>query len=494
MAANLSSATTDQTAPETPSPGLAEALRRLLGEANFTIEGVRELLHAESELSSAPDRVAIYERRLKPGDDLSTLARLFLLGGTASQADAERALRRAGLAALEESRILDVTERGVRALVRIVPHGELLIGCDLNHEVEGPGDPRVVTGINGPAILLAALTIRRRAGHALDVGTGNGIQSLLAAKHSERVTGLDINPRAIAFARFNAALNGIGNVQFEVGDLFAPVSGHRFDLIVCNPPYVISPESSFVYRDSGEQRDSLCRRITGLIPDYLNEGGYGQLLVSWVKEPDEDAAAAVRPWVEGRGCDAWLLHYRTEDPLTHAAKWNQPFSASAAAAFAQNVDAWLDYYRREGIQEIAFGAISLRRRQGPPANWTVTGELRSADGSASDQAQRVFDAQDVLRQSDGDEAFLALRLRLAPEHRQDQVLKVHDGRWQLAEATLRLEQGVGFTGTLDERTAAILARLDGSRPLRESLGPEDLELGLQVARRLFELGFLERLA
>ena len=76
---------------------------------------------------------------------------------------------------------------------------------------------------------------------ARSIGPGCGIQALLAAKHSERVVATDVNPRALAFAAFNAALNGIDKIEFRLGDGFAPVEGESFDLIVSNPPYVISP-------------------------------------------------------------------------------------------------------------------------------------------------------------------------------------------------------------------------------------------------------------
>jgi methylase of polypeptide subunit release factors len=70
----------------------------------------------------------------------------------------------------------------------------------------------------------------------LDFGTGNGIQALLAAHHCHEVVATDVNPRALVFAAFNAALNGIDNISFRKGSLFDPVAYETFDLIVCNPP------------------------------------------------------------------------------------------------------------------------------------------------------------------------------------------------------------------------------------------------------------------
>jgi methylase of polypeptide subunit release factors len=66
----------------------------------------------------------------------------------------------------------------------------------------------------------------------MDLGTGGGIQAMLAARHAHRVVGTDINPRALAFARLAMQINGIHNVDLRQGNMFDPVREERFDLIV----------------------------------------------------------------------------------------------------------------------------------------------------------------------------------------------------------------------------------------------------------------------
>jgi methylase of polypeptide subunit release factors len=100
-----------------------------------------------------------------------------------------------------------------------------------------------VMGVSPSSLVLAGMTVRRKNESTLDVGPGCGIQAILAATHSDRVVGVDCNPRAIGLARFNEGLNGIHNVEFREGDMFAPVRGETFDLIVSNPPFIISPEN-----------------------------------------------------------------------------------------------------------------------------------------------------------------------------------------------------------------------------------------------------------
>ena len=75
----------------------------------------------------------------------------------------------------------------------------------------------------------------------LDLCTGSGVLAIAAARHGCRhVAAVDISRRAVAAAWCNARLNGV-SVQSVRGDLFEPVRGRRFDLIVSNPPYVPTP-------------------------------------------------------------------------------------------------------------------------------------------------------------------------------------------------------------------------------------------------------------
>ena len=59
---------------------------------------------------------------------------------------------------------------------------------------------------------------------------------MLAADHAEHVVAVDLNPRALWLTELNCRLNGIANVECRKGDLFEPVAGETFDLVVTNPP------------------------------------------------------------------------------------------------------------------------------------------------------------------------------------------------------------------------------------------------------------------
>ncbi|HEY9350170.1 MAG TPA: class I SAM-dependent methyltransferase, partial [Acidothermales bacterium] len=385
--------------------------------------------------------------------------------------------------------------------VRLLPHGDYFLASDLA-EAEESAD--WVAGIHAPSITLAKLAVRRPVEVALDLGTGCGIQALLAAKHSGRVVATDVNERALAFARFNAAFNRIDVVEFRSGRLFEPVAADRFGLIVANPPYVISPDATYTYRDSGLPRDELCRTIVRTAPDHLSEGGFAHVLVSWAYPSGGTPGSAepLRDWI-GPRCDAWLLHYKTEDPVTHTAGWLRPLAATSPADYEAAMDRWLEYLRQSGIQAVGYGAVVLRRRSAA-SNWVRVDEIPIERlEPASEHTLRVFEAEDFLAALPGDDALLREHFELVEAHRLEQELRCRDGRFDVERQTLVLTEGLGFRAGIDRSTTMLLPHFGRGRRLADVLAATaaDLEVAdddrgrfaaaaLAVVRRLLELGFL----
>jgi Methyltransferase small domain len=486
--------------PEPPSAKDGDALDALkgsLGSAQFTVEGIEERL-GTSELSLRPIDTAVQLRRL--GDDpFGTVAKLFLLGLPVDSDRLATALAPLELSRLAETGLLRLEGPTVLASARLAPHGDYYIASDGSAGAEMSFD--FVPGIQSPSVTLAKLAVRRRVQDALDLGTGCGIQALLAAKHAEHVVATDVNPRALAFARFNARLNGIDNIEFRLGDVFAPVEGERFGLVVANPPYVISPDASYAYRDSDQPADELCRRIVAQAPAYLVEAGFAHVLVSWAHPPGDGWAPPLREWMPGGDCDGWLLHHRTNDPLTHAAGWLKPLGERDLPAYEDAIDRWTGHLSHLGIEAIGYGAVVLRRRSSGRA-WIREDPLPlDRLEPAGDHTLRVFAAEDLLERA-GDAELLDARLLLTPHHRLEQQLEASEGGFVVKGQTLVLTDGLCFTIGIDRHTASLLPYLDG-RPLHEALASaattfelEESEraayvpAALPVVRRLLELGFL----
>ncbi len=300
-------------------------------------------------------------------------------------------------------------------------------------------------------------------------------------------------------AEFNARLNGLDNVECLEGDLFDPVQGEQFDLVVSNPPFVLSPERSYIYRDSGMHGDSITQSIVRQVPSFLREGGYCQILCNWAHVAGQDWRDRLGSWFEGTGCDAWILRTDTLDAAAYAAKWIRHTERDAAERFQQRFDAWMDYYREAQIEAVSGGAITLRRRAAV-RNWFSTEDgPEKMLGPAGDAILRTFEVHDFL-ESDPDPFGSHQQFRIAPEAGLQQRFVPSAEGWQLAHCELRLQRALAYAGELDAYIAALVGRCDGSRTLGELEAELAQSLGRDadsirpafagIVRRLVERGFL----
>jgi SAM-dependent methyltransferase len=480
---------------------IVDRLRAALLSLGYTGDAVRELLGDDAYQGRARD-VPVHLRRLTSGTPLETAIRFFFLGVPVERAALDAALASPTTEELEELGVSDCDGTTAQATVRIVPQADLLLAGNRYPDETAAGGPAdYVATVTAPSAILGALTVRSPARTALDIGTGSGVQAIWAAQHCERVVAVDVNPRALNLAAFNARLNEVANIEFREGSLFEPVAGELFDLVLCNAPYVVSPDQRYAFRDGGAYADGFSEHLVREAPKYLEEGGFAHLLVSWIVRGD-DWAERPRSWIEGSECDAWLLLGASRDPVTYAAIWNEELS-SDSAAFADTLDRWLGYLAEIGADGVIEGAVVLHRRSGAP-RWLRADRVPATHPApASDHVLRVFDGNDHLAELAGDEALLDESPRVAERARAEQELTFGDGGYVVESMTIVLDEGLGFRAGVDQNTATLLPLLDGSRTLREAIeaaaasrGVEGGDLdafragALEIARTMLALGFL----
>ncbi|MEU0110419.1 HemK2/MTQ2 family protein methyltransferase [Streptomyces sp. NPDC006251] len=125
----------------------------------------------------------------------------------------------------------------------------------------------------------------------LDVGTGTGALALEAARRGFRVTAVDVSWSAVWAARLNARLAGLP-VRIRHGNLFEPVRGESYDLVLANPPYVPAPDGRRAPRgaarawDAGDDGRLVVDRICREAPGLLRPGGVLLLVQSALSGPD----------------------------------------------------------------------------------------------------------------------------------------------------------------------------------------------------------------
>jgi release factor glutamine methyltransferase len=179
-----------------------------------------------------------------------------------------------------------------RALWRLLLRARFVLWQHRRHDrlvlERGLGLPLVVLpGVLNPALFrTSGVALDALHGGAvpagatvLDLGTGSGVLAVAAARTARSVVAVDLNPAAVRCARINALLNGVEDrVEVREGDLFDPVAGERFDVVLCNPPF---------YR--GEPRTPLdgalfstdfAERFSGALSLHLTPQGFALVVLS----------------------------------------------------------------------------------------------------------------------------------------------------------------------------------------------------------------------
>ncbi|WP_371497962.1 methyltransferase [Kitasatospora sp. NBC_00374] len=506
----------------TSSPALDPArlaeLREALLAASFTADGCLDLLGPTGYAALARSEAVPALRATRGGTPLETLVRLFLLQQPVPYA--------AGAAALPVEHCLadgwlrrDGDE--LRATVDVRPYANEVAGLDsadawvvsdLGCAVGGAGGigsgetaagvvrKELVLGVGGASTTLANLTVRRPVGSALDLGSGSGVQALHAARHAQRVTATDLNPRALHFTRLTLALSGFADVEVVEGSLFEPVAGRKFDLIVSNPPFVISPGSRFVYRDGGMAGDELCRTLVRNAVTHLEPGGYCHLLANWQHVKGEDWHDRLAGWVAGTGLDAWVVQRQVQDIAEYAELWLRDGGdhRGPGSDYQDRYAQWLDAFEAAEVEGIGFGWITLRAGGAADPAVRIEEWPHPVEQPLGPHIDRWFARQDFLRTHD-DAALLAAKYVLADEVVQEQVgapgaddpehviLRHNRG---MRRATKVDTVGAGFVGVCDGTLAAgeiidAIAQLLGEeRVVLRDRVPESL-------RMLTEQGFIE---
>lgn len=523
-------ATDDLPRLDLPRPDGAAELRAALLAAGFTADGLLDLLGAPAYAALARSETVPAERatRWPPGGTppaLATLTRLFLLQSAVPRPHAEAVLP---LAACLADGWLRPDGEAVRAVVDVRPYGgpagqDWWIVSDLGCAVGGAAGARraaaaagaygngasgaygnggtpgadLVLGVGGASTTLAGLTVPLDGGRVLDLGTGSGIQALHAGARADAVTATDVNPRALACARLTLALSGAPAADLRAGSLFEPVAGERFDLIVSNPPFVISPAARLTYRDGGMAGDELCRTLVREAADHLADGGYCQLLANWQHVEGEDWRERVADWVPP-GCDAWIVQREVQDVTQYAELWLRDAGDHADhAAYAARYDDWLDAFAATRTRAVGFGWITLRRVGAADPAVTVEDWPHAVEQPLGAAVVEHFARQDFLRRTD-DAALLATTFRLADDVVQEQVGR--PGEEDPEHVVLRRQRGMRRATRVDTVAAGFAGACDGTLPagvildaIAQVLGEDPAVLRERTPgelRRLLEQGFL----
>jgi SAM-dependent methyltransferase len=341
------------------------------------LQFAQELRRAGYELARCAERLDVFPRlgvnfwreirpgwRARPQDPIDNLIALFIDGQPVRADLIAKQLSAAFIDAALEMRLVQRDGGMLRSDYCLFP-------CFGKYVVTDQADKN--TAINqvmflwGESYLLGGLVHRKPRRRAIDLGTGSGVHALLASEHCARAVGGDVSPRALAFANFNAGLNGAGNVDFVASDLLDSIEG-SCDLLTANPPY--APDTAAAagenFWSGGANGIDLLKRVVESLPHRLDEDGTAHVNSLFPNPPGTRIQQHFDAWLGG-GLHGWEV-------LDHT--WAVPGYEDLLSAepFRGDKTAW------------RFGVVSLRRAASGKGWWKEVGGpgwFFHADGSCA---------------------------------------------------------------------------------------------------------------
>jgi hypothetical protein len=481
-----------------------ERARDILFKAEYTEQEVAKKLNRRRILSvGAVDRPPWLRltRQLSPSD---TLVRLFLMGESVPFDAAEWAVAPMPLDRWVDAGLL-ASEHGdgtVAPQVKLLPISGLILASDKPQRWTHDARPDFVMAPGLTTVELAHATLRTPSTRTLDMGTGCGALGLLSASHSREIVATDTNARALDFTAFNARLNGIDNVSCRVGSLFEPVAAEeRFDLIVSNPPFVISPTKRFEFRDAGMRADEFCRGLIRAVPSHLAPGGFCQLKCNFAHHPGEDWRARLMGWFEGLGCDVVVWVERVEDASEYAMTWIVGTESHDLDKIPDIYQQWMDYFDEEKIDAVSYLLVTMRRSDAKQ-NWTRIDDVpRQIMGPCAEELLKTFALQDHIGPLATGAGLLETAPRLSADiHIQQEHAMGAEGL-QAVGTRLCKQGGSQYTMHVEPHIGSLAARFDGRRSVRDVLAEMALafgqsvdsvqDQGLAIVRSLLDHGIIE---
>ena len=467
-----------------------EEFRQLLLGVGFEAKTISQFTSRYTIDRANPNLVDALLASTDSPEPLPILLRTFILGGSVDIDRWRNALDVIAFDQWVKAGYVEERDGKVWGRVALWPFAGYVVASD--RDPSSTDDPSVVMGMSPSTESLARTAIRAdRVEAALDLGTGTGLLAMILAKTSRTVIATDIEERALEFARHNATLNGLSNIEFRRGDGLEPVAGQSFDRVLCNPPYVLAPQMRQRFRDGSATWQ---RELLRSLPSVLNPGGTAQLLSHWPLAPDESPETVLAP-IEDAPVDAEAWVGRINTAPSYAAIWAPGGEGSAPGD-------WLRSYVDDGVERVAEGLISIRRtlEEGEVAQ-SITWAPPRLDQDAPRDLERRLKRGEAVRRTAG--AILEEKiLRVCPGVRIIQETEAREDGWAAPRMRVAHLATVIEERVIDATILALLTRFDGKTELARVITALESERSpaaegssspewREIARDLLEDGYVE---
>ncbi len=441
-----------------------------------------------------------YGDRLGAWSSFHCLAKWFFLGHPVERSACREVVPDWFVDLCEIHGLLECEGEWVSPQVLLTPCESVWIASDL-HQHRRSGDvSEHILPLNLPARYLCHFLIRRPAGAGLDLCSGNGLHAMMLSGFCQQVTTADLSPRSEMFCQFNAALNGYGRLTSHTGDRFEPLKGQTFDVIVCNPPFVITPEGEEKFHANTMNLDGFCRELIRAVPAHLNEGGICQMVCEWVELPGQSWEERLEEWWDGFDGDVWIIRANTQFPESYVRTRSLDAELTPDEQRARR-QAWSAYLEGRQVRAIHGGIITMRRRERGPYWRRIDALEVSVDRAIGEEMAALMTAEDfLLAHGPDEEGLLDWCPRVSPSVLLDQRSSWSGGQWETESSVLSTRHGLTGKLQVDPSILEFLTHCRGETPLRELFAGLASRVGVspdamrdeftQMVRQLVKRGYL----
>ncbi|RUS97409.1 hypothetical protein DSM106972_085120 [Dulcicalothrix desertica PCC 7102] len=392
---------------------------QFLQQAGYNETNICKLLNITSQQQIEPTYLYYYERYQLPQSTLADLIRLFLLRGAFTKAKLQEMFGNELLSTLCNLGLLIQRGEDWVSRVDLFAVAGLYVATDHRYMIlsEDQIEEDVVMYVGMDSMGLVYTAPQYPANRVLDLCCGSGIQSLVASRYTKEAIGVDINPRAIRFARFNAQLNGISNTHFYLSDLYETAFGY-FDTILANPPFVPSPSQECRFRDGGVTGEEILAQIITESTKHLVPNGKLFIVSDLVNIQQYESK--LEQWWQGGA--AYKLVLSTADrndilfsvPHCHTA-FNQTWQQ-----YNIELDQWLQNFHTTGLRTVNFGYILICQVDSIRTRSYYSRTIHNPNQPIHQYVQEYFQQRQLLEEQQISDCFLVMspdlrfRLEISP--------------------------------------------------------------------------------
>lgn len=439
-------------------------LREHFLRSGFTEEALRQRLEVqpgkELDLPALSSRPPV---KPKAGDGLDALIYLFVVGESLPISEAESFFSPPLWAALTETHLILTDPADASrciASVALYPIRDLLIVSDRwsnpDHSPRQMFSDIVYPALTKSAKQFIDYTSYEPCDDFLELCAGTAPAALLAARSAKNIWATDIAERSIDFARFNAELNGIHNVNIVLGDLYQPVEGQTFDRIAAHPPYVPVLKPAEIFYGGGEVGEEITQRIVQGLPGKLKPGGRFYCRTMGTERPGQNFEDRVRGWLGAahENFDVALFTLQSFEPRQFALE-----ETIARNGSKEQYSQWEKLFMKNDVRGLVLGVIIIQRMNSQRPVFTIRRTIRSTTPASALEWAMRWEAE--IRTEGGGQMLLREKPLAAPGIEIVVRHALKNGEISQESFTLSIEQPFATDCKVQPWMAALLPRCDG---------------------------------